>query len=478
MYEEMIPNAYWEALEYQIGNILRENSLLNNVSEYSFIEPNIGLLYIAGELHRNGYEIEYIDCSVIDLNVRKKNGRSITIDDIEEYIKKVPKDMLQIVAISHMTVNYGWALKIADLIKKINSKNIVVLGGVHASFDYETIIREQKSVDFVSIGEGEKTIVELADTYYRHSEDGFYAEDYKKVKGIAFRDNDNKVFVTKAREFISDLDSIAYPFYDIYPQEVLDNVMIRVITSRGCSNNCSFCVPSKMFNKLRFRKVECVVDEIEYYYYRYGWRLYMVGDLNFLSHYEYAKQFCDELIRRKLDIRWICQSRVDLIDEEITHMMRKAGCIMICLGIESADQNILDNSNKMITTSRCIEACWQVKKAGIRLYTYWVFGLPGETHDSAHSTIKLLRYFIEQKLVDLTHCTVCVPYPGTDLYNHPEKYGIKILHNNYEHYWLNCDYMGTGLPVIETEELSRYEIYAYWQMALAVVAGNLNKKGC
>ncbi len=104
--------------------------------------------------------------------------------------------------------------------------------------------------------------------------------------------------------------------------------------------------------------------------------------------------------------------------------------------------------------------------------------MQGETHDSAHSTVKILRYFIEQKLVDLTHCTVCVPYPGTDLYNHPEKYGIKILHNNYEHYWLNCDYMGTGLPVIETEELSRYEIYAYWQMALAVVAGNLNKKGC
>lgn len=473
MNEEIVPSAYFNVLDRQISKIVEENQIGNDVSEFSFIEANIGLLYIAGELHRHNYEIEYVDCSVIDLDIRKKKNRPITMEDIEENLKKIPIDMLQIVGISHMTVNFGWARKIASLIKKINPQSVVILGGVHASFEFDAILENNPSVDFVSIGEGEKTIVELADTYYESCKDKLRKENFDGVKGIAYRNDENKVIVTHPRGFIEDLDSIAYPYYEIYPKEVRNKIMIRVITSRGCSNNCSFCVPSRVFNKLRFRRVECVVDEIEHYYKTYGWRLFMIGDLNFLSVYEYAQQFCNEIIRRKLDIHWICQSRVDLINEEITVLMRKAGCIMICLGIESADQDILDNSNKMSTTDRCIKACRQVKQAGIRLFTYWVFGLPGETHDSAHATIKLLRYFVDEKLVDMTHCTVCVPYPGTDLYKHPDKYKIHILHEKYEEYWMNCDYMGTGLSVIETEGLSKYEIYAYWQMALAVVAGNL-----
>ena len=104
----------------------------------------------------------------------------------------------------------------------------------------------------------------------------------------------------------------------------------------------------------------------------------MIGDLNFLSDYKYAMNFCDELIERNLDIYWVCQSRVDLISEEVVTKMKKAGCILICLGIESANQEILDKTNKLTTVEMGLSACRQVKKAGIRLYTYWVFGLPYE----------------------------------------------------------------------------------------------------
>jgi len=200
----------------------------------------------------------------------------------------------------------------------------------------------------------------------------------------------------------------------------------------------------------------------------------MIGDLNFLSSYDYALDFCNEIIKRKLDIVWICQSRVDLVDENITKLMKKAGCILICLGIESADQDILDHTNKNTTVDKALNACKMVKNAGIRLYTYWVFGLPNETHDSAHATIKLLRRFLDEDVIDFTHCTMCTPFPGTELYKHPEENDITLLTNDYDDYWLGCDYLGAGLPVMETNELSRYEIYAYWQMALAVVAGNLD----
>jgi radical SAM superfamily enzyme YgiQ (UPF0313 family) len=372
-----------------------------------------------------------------------------------------------------MTVNYIWALRIADAIKRINPECVVILGGVHGTFEYENILRTAKSIDIVAIGEGEETIVELADMYYRY---GMDLDKLSSIKGIAFRKAGGDIYLTQEREFIKDMDSIPYPMYELLSKEITDSVMIRVITSRGCSNNCSFCVPSSVFNQLRFRNVTCVVDELEYYTKNYGWKLFMIGDLNFLSSYEYALEFCNEIISRKLNISWVCQSRVDLIDENIVKLMKKAGCIMICLGIESADQEVLDQVNKEISANRAVEVCQIIKKAEICVYTYWVLGLPNETHETAHATIKLLRSFLDDGLIDMTHITVCVPFPGTQLYENPEAHNIRLLTKDYEEYWLGCDYLGAGLPVMETEGLSRYEMYAYWQLALAVVAGNLECK--
>lgn len=473
---DFIQKKYWEVLAESIGGIMRRKGLDKYLNECDrnfsgFIEPNIGLFYVAASLKKNGYDIRYIDAHIEDAKIRNGQKRPISMDDIKAELDKIPADEMNIVAISPLTVNYGWAVKIAQAVKEINKSCLVVLGGVHASFDYENILNRHNCIDIISVGEGEESMVEVADTLF---EGDFLLNRLQKIKGLAFRMEGNIVF-TGSRPFISDLDSLPYPMYELLPKEYLENFVIRVITSRGCSNNCSFCVPSKFFNKLRFRAPEKVVDEIEYYYNTYGWNVFMIGDLNFLSDYHYAKVFCNELISRNMKIFWMCQSRVDLINEEITRLMYQAGCLMICLGIESAEQEILDNTNKGITLEKCIEACKTVKAAGISLFTFWVFGLPGETHDSAHATIKLLRRLIDEKLIDYTHCTTCVPYPGTDLYNNPEKNKINIISGDFDDYWLGCDYLGAGLPVIETEELSNYEIYAYWQTALAVVAGNLLK---
>ncbi|WP_113673408.1 B12-binding domain-containing radical SAM protein [Vallitalea guaymasensis] len=468
---DVIQGAYWNKLDKKMNDIIIENKLDNGVNGYHAIEPNIGLLYVAACLNKCGYNLKYVDFSVVDNDVRDTQKRPINEEDIEKEIGQIPKDFLQFVAISCMTVNYKWAVKIAETIKNINSECVVVLGGVHGSFEYENILKSTKSIDIVSIGEGEETMVEIADMFFGY---GMDLDKLSSIKSVAFRKGDGSICLTPKREFIQDLDTIPYPMYELIPKQITDDVMIRVITSRGCSNNCSFCVPSKIFNKLRFRKVKCVVDELEYYNKTHGWKLFMIGDLNFLSSYDYALDFCNEIIKRKLDIVWICQSRVDLVDENITKLMKKAGCILICLGIESADQDILDHTNKNTTVDKALNACKMVKNAGIRLYTYWVFGLPNETHDSAHATIKLLRRFLDEDVIDFTHCTMCTPFPGTELYKHPEENDITLLTNDYDDYWLGCDYLGAGLPVMETNELSRYEIYAYWQMALAVVAGNLD----
>lgn len=471
---DIIQKQYWNVLSKSVERILSKNNLDKTLNESDgnftgLIEPNIGLLYVAGALKRAGYEIKYIDLHLVDAESRNKYGRTINEDDIIGAIKTIPLEELNLVGISPLTVNYGWAIKISKIIKGIKRECKIFLGGVHASFEYTNILEQESSIDIISVGEGEESTVELADAVLgdRSSTKGIEA-----IKGLAYR-NGNIIEYNGDREFIKDLDTLAYPLYEVLPKEYLQNFVIRVITSRGCSNRCAFCVPSAFFNRLRFRDYIKVVDEIEYYYNNYKCRTFMIGDLNFLSDYKYAEAFCQEIIRRKLDIIWMCQSRVNLIDKEITVLMKKAGCIMICLGIESADQEILDKSEKCISLDMCINACRVVKEAGINLFTFWVFGLPGETHDSAHKTIKLLRRMLDEKLIDYTHCTTCVPYPGTEMFAEPEKFGMKILTKDFNNYWLGCDYLGAGLPVVETKELSNYEIYAYWQLALAVVAGNL-----
>ena len=482
---DCIQKKYWQELTSRILQALIARKTETVAYEYKesythydqnytgFVEPNIGLLYIAAQLDEAGHEVRYCDLHLKDAEIRNEGNRPISIEDIENELNNQITEETVIVGISPLTVNYSWAAKIASIVKNINANAIVVLGGVHASFDYERILKEDQAVDVVVIGEGEETIVELAGAL---SMEGFSDKSLEGIRGIAYRGPRNAVRVTPQRDFIAYLDGLQYPKYDLLPETYQANSIRRVLTARGCNNSCSFCVPSAFFRGLRYRDPVKVVDEIEYFYNVQNCRVFMIGDLNYSSDIEHAGRVCRELIDRELDILWMCQSRVDLINPEIAELMEESGCVMVMLGIESAEQGLLDTSGKNIFVEQSLKACKMVKDAGMLLFTFWVFGLPGETHESAHRSIMLLREMLDKDLIDYTHCTVCVPYPGTRLHENPDDFGIRIVSDNFDDYWMGCDLYGAGPAVLETEELSSIEIYAYWQMALATVAGNINRR--
>jgi anaerobic magnesium-protoporphyrin IX monomethyl ester cyclase len=473
---DIIQEKYWDALTKTVERIYEEKGLYRRLLRAKgnftgFHEPNIGLLYIAGVLKQHDCDVEYYDFNLLDAKIRNEQHRPISVSDIEHTLSQVRLEDLTMVGISPITVNFGWAMKIAGVLKRLNRNVVVVVGGVHVSFEYMSVLRDYNEVDVVVIGEGEETIVELAECLCQHN---MQTANLEHIKGIAYR-HDTDMLFTGERKRITDLDRLPYPLYELLPREYTENAILRVLTSRGCRNNCAFCVPSKMFREVVFRDPIRVVDEIQHLMREFGCRTFMVGDLNFLNHYEYSAAFCNELIRRDLDILWMCQSRTDLIDRDVARLMYRAGCVMVCLGVESADQSVLDRSGKGITTEMNLEALRTVKDAGLKVFTYWAFGLPGETHESAQKTIRMLRELLDQGLLDYTHCTLVVPYPGTPLFTNPEKYDLRIVSKDFDRYWLSCDYLGAGLPVAETRGLSIYEIYGYWQLALATVAGNLHK---
>ena len=464
---DTIQEAYWKVLKRKVYSIISAMPDGLQLKEHKdnftgFIEPNIGLFYVAGSLRKAGFYLNYLDFHILDSEIRLRENRVINQRDIENRLRDYSCD---IVMISPLTVNFHWAVKISEMCKRINPKSITIIGGVHASFEYKNILKKHKSVDYVIIGEGELSSVQLLQNLS-------VGNDIDSINGIAYRQNGSIRFTGKPLP-IEDLDSLSYPDYSLIDKKYIRNIIMRVITSRGCSNRCNFCVPSSFFSNLRFRDYIKVVDELEFLKDEYGIKMFMIGDLNFLSDYDYARKFCQEIIKRKLNLFWMCQSRVDLISSEIVALMKEAGCIMMCLGMESGNQEILNNSNKNITLQRSMDACKVVKNAGLYLFTFWVFGLPGETHESAFQTIQLLRKMIDNNLIDYTHCTVFTPYPGTDIYNDPDKYGINIISDDFSEYWLGCDYLGADLPVVHTGSLTNYEIYGYWQLAMAVVAGNL-----
>lgn len=476
METDVVQEEYWKVIAESVRKIFIEKGLEEKLYKMKgnftgFHEPNIGLLYIASILKRKGYDISYFDFHLMDAEIRNEVKRPIALRDMEETLKRCISAETKIVCMSPLTVNCSISLKLAAIIKGINQDTTIILGGPHVTFQYSDILKENPYVDVIVIGEGEDTITELTEVIFK---EGLQPDKLQNIKGLAYKSSGEVVYTGK-RGRIANLDDLPYPAYELLPEDYLENAILRVITSRGCNNNCSFCVPSKMFQKVIFRDPGKVIDEIEYLTKRFKTKTFMIGDLNFLNDYEYSKRFCQILRERKLDILWMCQSRTDLIDESVAKLMYEAGCVMVCLGIESADENVLDQSNKRITPEGSIGACRIAKDAGLKIFTYWAFGLPGETHDSAFRSIKLLRKLLKEKLIDYTHCTMVVPYPGTPLYNNPDKYGLKILSYDFDQYWLGCDYLGAGVPTVETKELTNWEIYGYWQLAMATVAGNMHR---
>ncbi|MCC6028100.1 MAG: B12-binding domain-containing radical SAM protein, partial [Archaeoglobus sp.] len=279
--------------------------------------PPLGLGYLASVLRERGFKVRIIDDLVENLN-------------FSDFLKKI-KDSL-IVGITSTTPTFKSALEYAKKIKKAFPDIFVILGGVHVSFEPEKALKNE-FVDAVCIGEGERTIVELAERV----ESG---RDLEDVKGIYFKKED-KIVKNPPREFIQDLDSIPFPAFDLMPLEKYSLLGERLevfpmITSRGCPFSCRYCSSSLfMGRRFRARSAKNVADEIEWLVNDFNARHIAFGDDTFTLSKKRVAEICKEIKSRKLDITWSCSSRIDTIDRELLEIMKSAGCSAIYYGIES-----------------------------------------------------------------------------------------------------------------------------------------------
>ncbi len=381
-------------------------------SKYKFmgvIAPPLGIAYMAGVLQENNIDVEILDASAEDMDFK----------DVEkELLKKKP----DLVALTALTPTIGRALETAQVVKETLPDSIVVMGGYHPTFNFiETL--EDENVDIVIRGEGEYIMLNLVQALENQS-------SLHDVKGIVFEDKNSKeIVVNPEAPLIQDLDELPFPALNLLPMKKyrlldMDTHMTTMITTRGCPMQCSFCSSAAMHGKkIRERSVENIVDEIEYLKTNYDIDTIAFMDDTFTLKKRKVMAICDEILKRNIEIMWGCTSRVDTLDEKLLKKMKEAGCITIFIGVESADQQQLDNMCKNTTIAKIENAFKIAHKLKIRTIASVALGMPGDTKEIMNKTVK----FVHKLKPNYAIYSLATPYPGTRFYKEAfEKNLIKI----------------------------------------------------
>jgi anaerobic magnesium-protoporphyrin IX monomethyl ester cyclase len=395
--------------------------------------PPLSLTYLASVLERENIEVQILDFLVTHYTpqtLRKK---------LEEYRP-------HLVGVGCVTMNYPFAARMLKVCKAFDSGIFTVIGGPHVSFTLNETLLRAPWIDAVVIGEGERTLVELAKAVAG-------GNDIGNVAGIAFADG-NRVVKTEPRALIEELDQLPLPARHLLPLARYRalGTPCTLITSRGCPYGCIFCSAHRMFGrKIRFRDPGLVVDEIEMIHRDFGFPHINIVDDTFTANHEHARQVCEEMLRRNLKIDWSAFTRADRVTDDMVALMKRAGCDLVLFGVESADENILKTIRKGITPEDVRRGVKIATSAGVRVFASYILGLPGESPE----TIRKSMAFADE--IGNTYGAeyafhILAPLPGTELFEKINDYGLRILSRNWARYDANQ-------PITESATIRREMIW-------------------
>ena len=374
----------------------------------------LGISYLAAVLENDGYEVDVIDCQVLNRAKRK----------IEDELTRLQPD---VVGVTSTTLTYAPAVELVRVAKETCPNCLTIMGGPHVTVMDEQTLKDQTGVDIVVRGEGEDTIIELADLVSESS-----LNKLGDVTGITFRKN-GQIVRTPNRPFIENLDKLPHPAFNRLPlteYQIRGKCYLPIITSRGCPFNCTFCLISEMCGKrFRARSPKNVVDELEWLRDVHGADAFAFYDAVFTLDRKRAIDICEEKKKRKIDLPWDCTTRADQVSKEVLVKLKEANCKVVYFGVESGSQKILDSVNKGITVEQNEKAIKWTKEAGMSAFISVVVGYPGETEEMLKQTFD----FIDRTKPDHVCFCLATPYPGTRFFNLVEDFGWE-LSKDWSHY--------------------------------------------
>jgi anaerobic magnesium-protoporphyrin IX monomethyl ester cyclase len=318
-----------------------------------------------------------------------------------------------LVGISSFTTFAASAFHVAALSKRIAPRCPVVLGGPHATAKDEEAMSVCPELDFAVRGEGEETLVELVDALARR-DDGFGG-----ILGLTWRAS-GRVVRNPPRQRGAEVDRLPFPDRSLLLNEkkYSSEDMGLLMTSRGCPYSCTYCATD--IKRVGYRSAEGVIAEIKAVKQRYGTTQFTFKDDSFTVNRKRVVELCEKMIGQRLRVRWECNTRLNLIDEELLKLMKRAGCNFIKVGIESGSERILKGMRKGIALDQVRAAAALLRRSGIHWTGYFMMGVPGETREDVNQTVE----FLDEIRPDLALIGVYEPFPGTAMFDEGVKRGL------------------------------------------------------
>jgi radical SAM superfamily enzyme YgiQ (UPF0313 family) len=356
-------------------------------------------MYVAAALEQAGHEVQMLDNYLMQQST----------EEVQQLVLALQPS---IVGITCGSATYKKCVETAKAIKQVVPNCKVIVGGWHASYMPENLL-ETSEIDYAVMGEGECAITELASFIMK--------EDYlgaSSVAGIACRSSSG---VIKNKPTFLNMDELPFPARHLLPLEKYDrNIEFLkakpadvMSISRGCTFSCGFCETTKLWGNInRQFSSKRVLSEVNDLVTKYGTRgIYFIND-NFTMRKNQTAEFCDLLIKNNLDLEWVCDTRVDLVDQEILIKMASAGCKTIWFGIESGSQKVLNHINRQISLEQIEKAVKLCRKASIQVACSFMIGMPSETKEDLMASYR----FADKLNADWCQFNVFIAYPDSPLW--------------------------------------------------------------
>ena len=423
--------------------------------------PNPGTLAVGTYLKHHGYDVKIIDTY----------AQGMGWNALRDILKREQPDM---VGSSSYTVDiYGRSL-LARLIKEINLGIVTVLGGVHASLVPEETLRLARAVDYIVIGEGEETFLELVQNLAA----GRDKRQMGSVKGLAFM-LDDKYVRTAPRSLISNLDKLPLPDYSLLPMDRYRNVYFPgppqagfcFYTSRGCTSRCAFCSETVLWeHRWRGRSAGKIVEEFSILNRRFAKKFFLLNDDNFLFDRQRNEQFVEAMARSRLRIEFRAGVRVDTLlrDKDLLPDLRRVGLTALQVGVEHFDQRVLDGMKKGYRSDQFEQALQVIRQARIPFPRY--FFIVGNADDNEQTMNKIIsqskRYGLG--VIQISNLT---PWPGTPLFQELSRAG-KIKRKDYRRYDFKNVIAPTEYLNMRQVTLLRMSLFYRWYFNIKILLRN------
>ena len=438
-------------------------------SEYQSYIP-YGLACIAAIGESESFITRIVDCledeTTTEIGDKVRYGK--TPAEVEKIIKEFKPDIVGISATFSMFEKD--ATEVANMVNKIDSSIIVILGGVTATLPeiYISLLHNNDVYDIMSRGEGEYTFIDLLRNYNKKEKK---IDNLSSIKGIAYKENGD-IIVTDDRPFIEDLDTLPFPalhllnldkvfnnkYYSRWRNNPSNKRTIPIFTSRGCPFNCCFCsVHSQVGYRHRTYSIEYVISLMKKCIFDYGINHFHFEDDNLTLDIERAKRLFKEIA--KLNITWDTPNgvRADRIDDEMVQLMIESGLTSLSIAAESGNEQVrMKIIHKNLKTESIINAVRICDKYDLPCIVFFVLGFPGETMENIEDTVRFAKE-ITNKYNTINMIFIANPLPGTELSK------ISAENGYFEKEMTNSDYFvairANQSSMIKTPEFDKKKIF-------------------